>query len=350
MSKEAGKSPQDRITTSKTLCQSKYEDTQTGSSFNRSNYSNYKNETNDIHFKRVYSGRKSYKDCNEKSWSPSQNPVSPKSRTLSTSRSSSRQLSFSSGGEESEAISQNQSMHRKSISKSVLIERSSNSMQRSQSSYEEVNGSKQGCLGKARSFNSHEDHSLQAGTVSYSVREENTNNLQKSVYQPDDICSNNPKIDIMKEMECLKKLGEFLKEKEKTKISDINVEKNRNKERIETSFETAVVETIDVDSEPEVIKIEQSDEDDEIVEISEQVTANRLPTSIPTYTPIGQSNFIRDIVTLTKDLENGIGFCYWGAELIAWKGQQSTDASPWENQALFDFNNKALPVLNEFNR
>ena len=45
----------------------------------------------------------------------------------------------------------------------------------------------------------------------------------------------------------------------------------------------------------------------------------------------------------------GIGFCYWGAELIAWKGDQSQEASPWENQALFDFNNKALPVLTEFN-
>ena len=43
-----------------------------------------------------------------------------------------------------------------------------------------------------------------------------------------------------------------------------------------------------------------------------------------------------------------MGFCYWGAELIAWKGNQSIDASPWENQALFDFENNALPVLREF--
>ena len=47
-------------------------------------------------------------------------------------------------------------------------------------------------------------------------------------------------------------------------------------------------------------------------------------------------------------MENGIGFCYWGTELIAWKGNQSTDASTWENQAMFDFENKALPVLREF--
>ncbi|PIX06080.1 MAG: arabinogalactan endo-1,4-beta-galactosidase, partial [Flavobacteriales bacterium CG_4_8_14_3_um_filter_35_10] len=44
----------------------------------------------------------------------------------------------------------------------------------------------------------------------------------------------------------------------------------------------------------------------------------------------------------------GVGFCYWGAELVAYKGKMATDASPWENQALFDFNNKALPVLEAF--
>ena len=71
---------------------------------------------------------------------------------------------------------------------------------------------------------------------------------------------------------------------------------------------------------------------------------------LPTYpaTPTGQQHFIKAIKSLTKDLEHGIGFCYWGAELIAWKGNQSQNASPWENQALFDFDNHALPVLSEF--
>ena len=62
----------------------------------------------------------------------------------------------------------------------------------------------------------------------------------------------------------------------------------------------------------------------------------------------GQRKFIMDIKTIIEELESGIGFCYWGAELIAWKGTQSTDASPWENQALFNFNNEALPILTEF--
>jgi arabinogalactan endo-1,4-beta-galactosidase len=71
---------------------------------------------------------------------------------------------------------------------------------------------------------------------------------------------------------------------------------------------------------------------------------------LPQYpaTPEGQRAFIHQIKTLIHELENGTGFCYWGAELIAWKGNQSKDGSPWENQALFDFQNKALPALKEF--
>ena len=67
-------------------------------------------------------------------------------------------------------------------------------------------------------------------------------------------------------------------------------------------------------------------------------------------TPQGQSDFVGQIKTLTKDLDDGIGFCYWGGELIAWKGPSSTDASPWENQAIFDFDNRALPVLEVFDK
>ncbi len=80
-----------------------------------------------------------------------------------------------------------------------------------------------------------------------------------------------------------------------------------------------------------------------IVGLDEQLILPEYPATIE-----GQRKFINHIKTLTKEVENGIGFCYWGAELIAWKGNQSTDASPWENQALFNFDNKALPVLREF--
>jgi len=89
--------------------------------------------------------------------------------------------------------------------------------------------------------------------------------------------------------------------------------------------------------------LEWNDWTNNIVGLDEQLILPEYPATIE-----GQRKFINQIKKLTKEVENGIGFCYWGAELIAWKGNQSTDASPWENQAIFDFNNKALPVLSEF--
>jgi arabinogalactan endo-1,4-beta-galactosidase len=62
----------------------------------------------------------------------------------------------------------------------------------------------------------------------------------------------------------------------------------------------------------------------------------------------GQQAFLRQLISIIKEVDNGIGFCYWGAELTAWNGNKSTEGSAWENQALFDFQNKALPVLKEF--
>lgn len=65
---------------------------------------------------------------------------------------------------------------------------------------------------------------------------------------------------------------------------------------------------------------------------------------------IGQQSFIHQIKTIICDqVNNGIGFCYWGGEMIAWKGKNSNSGSSWENQSLFDFDNKVLPVIKEFN-
>ena len=81
-----------------------------------------------------------------------------------------------------------------------------------------------------------------------------------------------------------------------------------------------------------------------IVGLDEQLILPNYPA-----TPLGQQNFIRDLKNIILELDNGIGFCYWGAELIAWDGENSDSGSVWENQALFDFDNKELPVLQEFN-
>ena len=72
---------------------------------------------------------------------------------------------------------------------------------------------------------------------------------------------------------------------------------------------------------------------------------------LPEYpaSPQGQKDFIRDVKNLILEVNNGIGFCYWGADRIAWDGETSTNGSTWENQAVFDFDNKELPVLEEFN-
>lgn len=89
--------------------------------------------------------------------------------------------------------------------------------------------------------------------------------------------------------------------------------------------------------------LEWNDQTNNIVGLDSQIILPEYPA-----TPKGQRKFINQIKTLTTEAENAIGFCYWGAELIAWKGNQAVNASTWENQALFDFENKALPVLQEF--
>lgn len=80
-----------------------------------------------------------------------------------------------------------------------------------------------------------------------------------------------------------------------------------------------------------------------IVGLEEQLILPDFPASTQ-----GQQSYIREIKRITRETTKGIGFCYWGATSIAWKGNQATDASPWENQALFDFQNKAVPALSEF--
>lgn len=72
---------------------------------------------------------------------------------------------------------------------------------------------------------------------------------------------------------------------------------------------------------------------------------------IPTYsaTAEGQKNFMLAIKSLLKETEYGQGFAYWGSEWVAFRGNESTNGSSWENQALYDFNNKALPVMDVFN-
>ena len=71
---------------------------------------------------------------------------------------------------------------------------------------------------------------------------------------------------------------------------------------------------------------------------------------IPDYpaTPDGQDQFMKALIQRIKQTPQGAGFCFWGGEWVAFRGNTSTSGSPWENQALFNFSNKALPVLEVF--
>ncbi len=62
-----------------------------------------------------------------------------------------------------------------------------------------------------------------------------------------------------------------------------------------------------------------------------------------------QKNYVLNIKSWSKQSSSCIGFCYWGGEWISFRGAQATDGSSWENQALWDFNNNALPVIGAFN-
>ena len=82
---------------------------------------------------------------------------------------------------------------------------------------------------------------------------------------------------------------------------------------------------------------------DNILGLESQLILPDFPAS-----PSGQEDFLRQIKLQIFSIDSGIGFCYWGAEMISWDGPESKNGSVWENQAVFGFDDKALPVLKEF--
>ncbi len=73
----------------------------------------------------------------------------------------------------------------------------------------------------------------------------------------------------------------------------------------------------------------------------------QLLTGYPA-TPAGQKLILTELRQAIDKTNKGIGFCYWAPEWVAFKGNQSTSGSSWENLALFDFDNKALPAWDAF--
>ena len=76
--------------------------------------------------------------------------------------------------------------------------------------------------------------------------------------------------------------------------------------------------------------------------------SNQLVPAYPA-TQAGQKSFLTAVRVMLETSQNGIGFSYWGSEWVAFRGTQSTNGSSFENQALWDFNINALPVMDAFN-
>jgi arabinogalactan endo-1,4-beta-galactosidase len=85
-----------------------------------------------------------------------------------------------------------------------------------------------------------------------------------------------------------------------------------------------------------------NDATNNIIGLSNQI----LPEFQPTIQ--GQLDYLTRLKKIVVDAPKGIGFCYWGAEWVAFKGSSATNGSTWENQALWNFDNKAVPAMSVF--
>jgi len=92
-------------------------------------------------------------------------------------------------------------------------------------------------------------------------------------------------------------------------------------------------------------------EDDDLANIAERSMA----TDGYLFTPDGQTRMLRDVMSVVRGVQNGrgLGVFYWDATWTAvpgngWEATNPTSENAWENQALFDFNDRALPALAEF--
>jgi len=58
----------------------------------------------------------------------------------------------------------------------------------------------------------------------------------------------------------------------------------------------------------------------------------------------GQFSFLYDLIALVDEHDYGLGICYWAPDWIS----TNQFGSPWENQALFDFNGELLDAISVF--
>ena len=84
------------------------------------------------------------------------------------------------------------------------------------------------------------------------------------------------------------------------------------------------------------------DQTNNIIGSEDQILSEFEPT------PQGQKDYFLQIKSIMNASENRIGFMSWGSEWIAFKGENATNGSPYENQAFWDFECQALPVFDVF--
>lgn len=81
----------------------------------------------------------------------------------------------------------------------------------------------------------------------------------------------------------------------------------------------------------------------------------KLATPGYPFTPAGQRAMLRDVMAVVRAVDNGrgLGVFYWDATWIAvpgngWDNTNPAAGNAWENQALFDFDGRVLPALDEY--
>ena len=81
----------------------------------------------------------------------------------------------------------------------------------------------------------------------------------------------------------------------------------------------------------------------------------RMATDGYLFSPVGQRLMMRDVMSVVRGVQGGrgLGIFYWDATWTAvsgngWDQNDPNSGNAWENQALFDYNGKALSALSEY--
>jgi arabinogalactan endo-1,4-beta-galactosidase len=85
------------------------------------------------------------------------------------------------------------------------------------------------------------------------------------------------------------------------------------------------------------------------------IASSHMATPGYPFTPEGQRAMLRDVMGVVRAVPqgHGLGVFYWDATWTAvpgngWESTDPASGNAWENQALFDYDDRVLPALDEF--